>query len=83
MSDRVLAVMAVPVKGHKFGRPRGKTCRWTQELDEVLRSAWLRGGLQAAKRAVRESQPTWSIYSEVLWLEAACGKRTDPTFPRS
>ncbi len=71
------------MKGRKFDSPRGKTCRWTQELDEVLRSASLRGGLQAAKRAIRESQPTWSIYSEVLWLEAASEKRADPTFPRS
>ena len=24
------------MKEHKFGHPRGKTCRWTPQLDEVL-----------------------------------------------
>src|SRR5207253_1249073 len=24
-------------KGRKVGKPRGKTCRWTAELDEVLK----------------------------------------------
>ena len=51
------------MKGHKFGNPRGKTCRWTPELDEILKASWARGGLRAARRAVRQQQPTWSWYS--------------------
>jgi len=51
------------MKGQKFGNPRGKTCRWTPELDETLKAAWARGGLRAAKRAIRQQQPTWSWYS--------------------
>ena len=48
------------MKGRKHGKPRGKSCRWTPELDEVLVSAWARGGLRAARRAIRQQQPTWS-----------------------
>jgi hypothetical protein len=51
------------VKGRKFGRPRGKTCRWTPALDELLKFVWAQGGLRAAWRAIRQCQPTWSIYS--------------------
>jgi hypothetical protein len=51
------------MKGQKFGKPRGKTCHWTPELDEVLRSAWAQSGLRAARRAIREYQPTWTIHS--------------------
>jgi hypothetical protein len=51
------------MKGQKFGNPRGKTCRWTPELDEILKSAWPRGGLRATRRAIRQHQPTWSRYS--------------------
>ncbi len=51
------------MKGQKFGRPRGKACHWTPDLDEILKSAWARGGLQAARRAIRQRQPTWSTYS--------------------
>ena len=51
------------MKGRKFGKPRGKTCRWTPELDEILRAAWMRGGLRAARRAIRQYEPTWSWYS--------------------
>ena len=51
------------MKGQKFGRPRGKTCRWTPQLDEILRSSWSQGGLRAARRAIRQHQPTWSKYS--------------------
>jgi hypothetical protein len=51
------------MKGQKFGKPRGKTCHWTPELDEVLRCAWAQGGLLAARRAIREFQPTWTVYS--------------------
>jgi len=51
------------MKGQKFGRPRGKTCRWTPQLDEILRSSWSQGGLRAARRAIRPHQPTWSKYS--------------------
>jgi hypothetical protein len=50
-------------KRPKFGKPRGPTCRWTPELDELLRTAWSRGGLRAARRAIRQQQPTWSRYS--------------------
>ena len=68
------------MKGRKFGRPRGKTCRWTPELDDVLRSAWLRGGLQAAKRAIHQCQPTWSVYSMKKRAAALslCRKRPRP-----
>jgi len=51
------------MKGQKFGNPRGKTCRWTPELDEILKSAWAQGGLRAARRMIRQRQPTWSRYS--------------------
>jgi len=51
------------MKGRKHGKPRGKSCRWTPELDELLKSAWARGGLRAARRAIRQQQPTWSWYS--------------------
>ena len=51
------------MKGRKFGKPRGKTCTWTPELDEILKAAWARGGLRAARRAIRQQQPTWSRYS--------------------
>src|ERR1700682_5040180 len=46
------------MRGQKHGR--GKACHWTPELDEVLVSAWARGGLRAARRAIRQQQPTWS-----------------------
>ena len=52
-----------PMKGRKFGKPRGKTCTWTPELDEILKSAYSRGGLLAARRAIRQHQPAWSRYS--------------------
>src|SRR6266705_2128523 len=51
------------MKAQKFGNPRGKTCRWTPELDEILKSAWARGGLRTARSAIRQQQPTWSGYS--------------------
>ena len=51
------------MKGRKHGKPRGKSCRWTPELDELLKSAWARSGLRAARRAIRQQQPTWSSYS--------------------
>jgi hypothetical protein len=47
----------------KVGRPRGQSCRWTPELDEVLKAAWRRGGLRAAGRAISQLRPEWSIYS--------------------
>ena len=47
------------MKRQKYGKPRGKTCRWTPELDEVLKAAWAAGGLRAARRAIRQQQPTW------------------------
>jgi hypothetical protein len=36
-------------KGRKVGKPRGKTCRWTAELDDVLKIAWGTG--RSARRA--------------------------------
>src|SRR5260370_20896302 len=51
------------MEGQKFGNPRGKSWRWTPELAQVLKSGWVRGGLRAASRAVRQQQPTWSRYS--------------------
>ena len=42
-----------PMKGRKFGKPRGKTCTWTPELDDILKSAYSRGGLLAARRLCR------------------------------
>jgi hypothetical protein len=51
------------MKGRKWGKPRGKTCRWTAELDEILKSTWTQGGLRAARRAIRQHEPTWSRYS--------------------
>jgi hypothetical protein len=49
-----------PHKQPKVGKPRGQACHWTPELDELLRTAWSRGGLRAARRAIRQQQPTWS-----------------------
>ena len=51
------------MRGHKFGRPRGKNCLWTPELDEILKSAWVRGGLLVACREIHQLQPSWSNYS--------------------
>jgi hypothetical protein len=51
------------MKGQKFGRPRGEARHWTPDLDEILKSAWTRGGLRAGRRAIRQQQPTWSTYS--------------------
>ena len=51
------------MKGQRFVNPRGKTCRWTPDLDEILKSAWAHGGLRAARRAIRQHQPTWRWYS--------------------
>jgi hypothetical protein len=51
------------MNGQKFAAPRGRTCRWTPELDEVLRLAWSAGGPRAAWRAIREYRPTWTVYS--------------------
>ncbi len=49
-----------PQKRPKVGKPRGQACHWTSELDELLRTAWSHGGLRAARRAIRQQQPTWS-----------------------
>lgn len=54
---------APSLKGQKLRKPRGKTCRWTPELDDLLRAAWAYGGLRAATRAIRELRPTWTAYS--------------------
>lgn len=51
------------MNGRKFSKPRGKNCIWTPELDDLLRTAWAKGGLRAARRALRQHQPTWSRYS--------------------
>src|ERR1035438_2900077 len=51
------------MKGRNFGKPRGKTCKWTPELDEILKSAWACGARRAALRAIRQYRPTWSRYS--------------------
>ena len=51
------------VKRRKLGTPRGPTCRWTPDLDAIVKAAWDKGGLRAARRAVRTLQPTWSHYS--------------------
>jgi hypothetical protein len=51
------------MKGQKFGRRRDKACHWTPELDDILKSAWARGGLRAARRAIHQRQPNWSTYS--------------------
>ncbi|MCX6633492.1 MAG: hypothetical protein NT090_00120 [Acidobacteria bacterium] len=32
-------------------------------MDELLKTAWARRGLRAARRAIRQQQPTWSPYS--------------------
>ncbi len=51
------------MKGRKFGKPRGSTCRWTPDLDQVLTSAWGSGGLRSAWKAIRQHEPTWSVHS--------------------
>ena len=68
------------MKGRKLGNPRGKTCRWTPELDEILKSAWARGGLRAASRAIRQQQPMWSRYStkKRAAVLALCRPKTRP-----
>ncbi len=62
-TESQLRSMVGPMKGQKFGNPKGKICRWTPELDEISKSAWARGGLRSARRAIRQQQPTWSWYS--------------------
>jgi hypothetical protein len=66
--------LVVEVKRSKLGKPRGKTYRWTPELDELLKTAWTKGGHLAARRAVRALQPTWSRYS-IKRRAAALGLR--------
>ena len=51
------------MKGRKVGKPRGRTCRWTPDLDHILTSSWMSGGLRSAWKAIRQYQPTWSVYS--------------------
>ena len=51
------------MKRNKFGGPRGKSCHWTQELDEILKMSWEQGGLSAAKKAIWQHQPSWGLYS--------------------
>ena len=54
---------AGPMKGQKVRRPRGKTCCWTTELDQIVRSSWRQGGLRTARKAILEYRSPWSIYS--------------------
>ncbi len=61
-------------KRPKYGKPRGQTCHWTPELDELLKAAWSRGGLRAARRAIRQQQPTWS-HSSIKRRAATLGLR--------
>lgn len=49
-----------PRKGRKCGKPRGKGCHWTPELDEILKTVWVQRSPRAARRAIRQQQPTWS-----------------------
>ena len=49
--------------GGRDAKPRGKNCRWTPELDEVLRAAWARGGARAAWKEIKKQHPTWSLRS--------------------
>lgn len=51
---------AGPRKGRKCGKPRGKGCHWTPELDEILKTVWVQRSPRAARRAIRQQQPTWS-----------------------
>ena len=51
------------LKARKLRKPRGKTCRWTPELDDLLRAAWAHGGLRSAKIAIRDLRPAWTSYS--------------------
>lgn len=51
------------MNGGNFRKPRSKNCVWTPELDDVLKTAWTKGGLRVARRAIRQYQPTWSRYS--------------------
>jgi hypothetical protein len=57
------SLRVVTMSGAKDAKPRGKTCHWTPELDEKLKTAWASGGLRAARRAIRLQQPLWSRYS--------------------
>ena len=63
---------SVSMRGQKFIKRRGKTCHWTPELDEILKSAWAHGGLRTAQSAIRKYQPTWSIYSIKRRAAALC-----------
>ena len=58
--------------------PRGKTYRWTPELDEVPKSAWALGGLRVARSATCQHQSTWSIYSIKKRAAALAGCHTRP-----
>jgi hypothetical protein len=68
------------MQDRRSGSSRGKNCRWTPELDDVLKSAWVRGELRAATRAIRQHQPTWSRYSIKKRAAALglCGPRARP-----
>lgn len=59
-------------KGRKYGKPRGKGCHWTPELDELLKTSWVQRSPRAARRAVRQQQPTWS-WSSIKKRAAALG----------
>ncbi len=63
---------AGPRKGRKCGKPRGKGCHWTPELDELLKTSWVQRSPRAARREVRQRQPTWS-WSSIKKRAAALG----------
>lgn len=46
-----------------IGNSSAPECRWTPELDELLKTAWNCGGLLAAQHAIRQLLPTWSRHS--------------------
>lgn len=54
---------SMPTRQKESGKPRGKTCRWTTELDELLTAAWTQGGICVASREIQKLQPAWSSSS--------------------
>ena len=58
--ERLLPLSRTTAKRPSVGNPSAPNCRWTPELDELLKTAWNCGGLLAAQHAIRQLLPTWS-----------------------
>ena len=61
--ERLLPRSRTTAKRPSVRNPSAPNCRWTPELDELLKTAWNCGGLLAAQHAIRQLLPTWSRHS--------------------